>query len=60
MQITTTEQAYSHQEKCKGLIKCLHETTKVNEYGDCYDCDGEGKRMCECQDWTFEWMDSLG
>ena len=58
--ISTTRQAEAHQAKCGGLIDCKHETTSVNEYGDCYDCDGEGKRMCPCQDWTFAYVGSLG
>lgn len=50
----TTEERAAHHAKCKGLVWCDCKTDKVNEYGDCYDCDGEGKRMCLCQDWTWE------
>lgn len=48
---TTTEARATHISKCPSLINCPHSTTKVNEWGDCYDCDGEGKRMCPCQEW---------
>jgi hypothetical protein len=57
--ITTTEQAEAHFAKCPSMIKCKHETDKVNEYGDCYDCDGEGRMMCPCQDWTDEYLKGL-
>lgn len=63
--ITTTEQAEAHQDKCKAMIKCDHSAKaagKVNEYGDCFDCDGEPgeMRMCPCQSWTFAYVESLG
>jgi hypothetical protein len=51
---TTPEARKAHAEKCPALIKCRHNTTKVNEYGDCFNCDGEGRRMCPCQDWKEE------
>lgn len=34
----------------RGLRACDHVTDLVNEYGDCYDCDGEGTVTCECQE----------
>lgn len=53
---TTIEARREHRAKCPGLIKCYHMTTEKNEYGDCYNCDGEGQRMCPSEDWTWEML----
>lgn len=51
----TIEARKAHWDKCHGgLATCDHATSRKNEYGDCYDCDGEGSRMCLCQNWTWE------
>jgi hypothetical protein len=50
----TIEKRNAHAEKCPSMVTCDHATEEVNEYGDCFDCDGEGLRMCLCQDWTWE------
>lgn len=63
--ITTTTQAETHQDNCAGMVKCDHSALKagkVNEYGDCFDCDGEpaAQMMCPCQNWTAAYIENLG
>jgi len=54
MRWSTGEALESHFRSCKGTIKCKHETGKLNEFGDCFECDGEGTRMCPCQDEEYD------
>jgi len=49
----TTEKRDAHQDKCPALVNCDHASGNLNEYGDCYECDGQDKRMCPCQNWTW-------